>query len=176
MNRLVRIKTTEATGIQSFNVDVSTYGDIIGNIPSINFEGKRVVVRENKVTLQSKDAKLPDGDITLYVMPEKTKAGGSFGDMNFHQLRSACSKRNIPSAGKTKEELITALEEYTSEDGAESAPSTKAGILSTISAVQEKLSDIYTKVESLSEEQATSYTLDELEEDFEAVAEELELA
>lgn len=180
MKRIVKVKTTELSVIKSFTVDVSTFGDVVKQISDINFANKRVIVRENRTTLQSAEAKLPDGDITLYVYPENTKAGVGLDDMDFHQLRSACSKRGLPSAGLTKEELKKSLTEWfgNSENEAKGdaqVSSRKEGILETITSVQGQLESIYARVESLSDEQVSAYTLQELEEDMSSVANELGL-
>jgi hypothetical protein len=78
-NRKVDIMST-ATTWEELQRDFSNAG--------VNHKGMDAVVRATKVTLTLPDAKLPDGDFLLYLLPQKTQSGA---DLSYKELRAAIS-------------------------------------------------------------------------------------
>lgn len=112
MKRLVRVKNSFQSGIQTHEVDnVNTFGELVQKL-NLDIDGMRVVVRETRNTLEHDDAILPDGDFTLYIMPSKTKSGANYEDMGFHELRKLCRERGLHHNHKTRLDLIESLHDY----------------------------------------------------------------
>jgi len=78
-NRKIDIMST-ATTWEELQIDFSNAG--------INYKGMDAVIRATKVTLTLPDAKLPDGDFLLYLLPQKTQSGA---DLSYKELRAAIS-------------------------------------------------------------------------------------
>ena len=56
--------------------EVQTWGELQDAIqPDYNLSGMKVIERESKVSFEHKDAELPSGDLFLFVVPTKVKAG-----------------------------------------------------------------------------------------------------
>src|SRR6267378_8646398 len=67
------IGNNQTTGETSGN----TWGDLQSelNRRGISFSGMKVVVGETQVSLESSAAQLPEGEFTLFFMPQKVKSG-----------------------------------------------------------------------------------------------------
>lgn len=94
MLRKVGIKLS--TDFSTFEVEATTFGELKALIPSVDWTGKRVVVKETRVTLQAEDAMLPDlDDFTLFIFPEKVKSGNdAYDELSFGELRKECASRS----------------------------------------------------------------------------------
>lgn len=56
--------------------NVSTWGEV-KSLVNFDLTNKKVVVQENQTTLELDDAKLPDGNVTLFIFNARSKAGGT---------------------------------------------------------------------------------------------------
>lgn len=119
MSRTVRIKDTDRSGLLTFQVNATTFGQLKDEITSLDsslsFSNKRAIVRETRVTLDSSEAVLPEGSFTLYLMPEKSKAGADWSSFSFHQLHSFCSSVGLPANGVTREQMEASLSAHYAE-------------------------------------------------------------
>lgn len=119
MSRTVRIKDTDRSGLLTFQINATTFGELKDEITSLDsslsFSNKRAIVRETRVTLDSSEAVLPEGSFTLYLMPEKSKAGADWSSFSFHQLRSFCSSVGLPANGVTREQMEASLSAHYAE-------------------------------------------------------------
>lgn len=112
--RKIFFKTTEQTAPIEVEVsdDVTTFGDLRREVANtVNLEGKRVIERNSKNTLEIDDAHLPPGDLFLFVFPKKVKAGARIDveDMDYNELRALGSRlnheegANIDLSGRTEQ-------------------------------------------------------------------------
>ena len=79
MSRIVKVSTPQSDRMKTVNIDedVTTWGELQEAFmeAGISVAGVNAVVRETKVTLESKDAQLPDGDFTVFLFTAKVKSG-----------------------------------------------------------------------------------------------------
>lgn len=116
MSRTVKVKDTDRSGLLTFEVNATTFGELKTELSSsISFDNKRAIVRETRVTLDSSQAVLPEGSFTLYLMPEKSKAGADWSSFSFHQLRSFCSSVGLPANGVSRDQMEAALAAHYAE-------------------------------------------------------------
>ncbi len=91
-NVLIFVTTGSANG-STIQISSTTWGDLQEELleRNIQIDNMKAVVGETRVTLESPQAHLPEGDFTLYLMPKKNKSG-SYVDkvkiMTFRQLRT----------------------------------------------------------------------------------------
>ena len=147
MIRRVRIKSTENNVWNTFETSASTFGELKAELTTVNFDRKRVVVRETRSTLELKDAVLPSGDFTLYLMPKATKSGSdeSFANLtledienaSYHVLRSYCVANGFPANGRTMVEMRNDLRTIAQNNNASSP--LKKEIIEDLYAVIEKI-------------------------------------
>jgi hypothetical protein len=71
--RTITVFNTQSNTPSTFESDATTYGQIKNQIDGS--DSMKVVVRETKVTLESDEAMLPEGDFTLFLFPGKVKSG-----------------------------------------------------------------------------------------------------
>lgn len=77
-----KIKVVSTVGVSGvLETDVTTVGELKPLLMDrgINFSGMKMMVGETRNELSVDEAVLPEGDFKLYLMPEKTKSGGSLG-------------------------------------------------------------------------------------------------
>lgn len=110
MKKTVKIKDTSSNDLKSYTTTATTYGELQKEL-NLNFNGKKVIVRETRHTLESAEAKLPDGDFILFVMPVKTKAGLDYDSMDYHSLRRLSKERGLPANGVSSGLMRVALRE-----------------------------------------------------------------
>tara|TARA_R110000868_G_scaffold72987_1_gene212002 strand:- start:348 stop:806 length:459 start_codon:yes stop_codon:yes gene_type:complete len=79
MSRKVTIFSTQTNESQVITTDVNTWGEIKDLATDVNTSGMKAVVRENRTTLESDGAQLPQGDATVFLYPTKVKSGISSG-------------------------------------------------------------------------------------------------
>ena len=82
MTRKIKIYTTNGMP-GTIETNVSTLGELkpILRQREINYDGMKMLVGETKNELSIDEATLPEGDFKLYLMPEKTKSGVDFEEM-----------------------------------------------------------------------------------------------
>lgn len=75
-----KIKVLSTVGVSgTIETNVSTLGELkpLLSQREINFDGMKLMVGETRNELSLDEATLPEGDFKLYLMPAKTKSGGS---------------------------------------------------------------------------------------------------
>lgn len=105
--RKVTIYSTKTKVQQTLETDVTLWGELKALIdPEMGVSSSRCMVRENRTTLESNQAILPDTDITIFVYPEKVKSGtdrreddvyASFSD---EDLILACQRKSLATNEK----------------------------------------------------------------------------
>lgn len=60
-----------------FDTNIRTFGELIQLVPDYNLSSKKVVDSASRVTYETDEAILPEGDCVLYVYNKKSKAGVS---------------------------------------------------------------------------------------------------
>ena len=93
MERNVKIRLDGGNTIEQTTSAV-TYADLKAEI-DLNFEDKKVIIRETRNTLESDAAILPEGDFTLFVYPTRVKSGHGYEQLGYHDLRALCIARNL---------------------------------------------------------------------------------
>ena len=76
--RTVTLKLMTQAAPVELQVDdsVQTWGELKNAIqPDYNLSGMKVIERNSKVSFELDDAELPEGDLFLFVVPTKVKAG-----------------------------------------------------------------------------------------------------
>ena len=79
MSRKVTIFSTQTNESQVITTDVNTWGEVKDLATNVSTSGMKAVVRENRTTLESDGAQLPQGDATVFLYPTKVKSGVSKG-------------------------------------------------------------------------------------------------
>jgi hypothetical protein len=103
--RKVTIYSNKTRATQEITTDVSTWGELKVLINAdMGITGARCMVKENRMTLESNQAVLPDGDFIVYVYPTKVKSGASvkedaYAGLTDAKLRKACQKKSISTTG-----------------------------------------------------------------------------
>ena len=75
MMRLIKVKANNSTQILEKRMNAKTLQDVANEFLEINFEGARVVVREPRMTIEALTERLPEGDLFLFVYPQKVNSG-----------------------------------------------------------------------------------------------------
>ena len=104
------------------DITALTFGELKNAIGQ-NFDNKKVVVKETRVTLENNDASLPDGDITLYLFQKQSKHGSDDCESvarSVRKLRKLVKEiHNMVVIGNStisaKEETVKVEEEVVSE-------------------------------------------------------------
>jgi hypothetical protein len=103
--RKVTIYSNKTRVTQSIDTDVRTWGELKPLVNSdMGISGARCMIKENRMTLESNSAVLPDGDFIVYVYPTKVKSGAtkkedSYTSLTDAKLRKACKKKSISQLG-----------------------------------------------------------------------------
>ena len=76
--RKITVYSTIGKGAKFLETDVVTWAHLktLLQQEKIDLNNMKAVIGENKLTLESDQAQLPDGEFTLFLMPIKTKSGG----------------------------------------------------------------------------------------------------
>lgn len=72
MRKILVFNTSEGTP-REFESDATTYGEIKQQVTQGS--SYKVILQNTKATLEASDAVLPEGDITIFLFPEKVKSG-----------------------------------------------------------------------------------------------------
>jgi hypothetical protein len=77
MSRKVTIYSPAGKNANQLEIEGRTWKELQSVLSrnSVSYSGMKVVIGENRHTLESENAILPDGDFTLFLMPIKTKSG-----------------------------------------------------------------------------------------------------
>ena len=74
--RKVTIYSTKTKAQQVIETGVNTWGELKQLVnPEMGVNSSKSMVRENRTTLESNEATLPAGDITIFLYPQKVKSG-----------------------------------------------------------------------------------------------------
>lgn len=87
MTRRIRVYNTVGQNNKVIESGAGTWGELQKdlNAHGISYDGMRVVVGETQNTLESSQAALPEGEITLLLMTKKVKSG-SHGEVFFDEV------------------------------------------------------------------------------------------
>lgn len=87
----VTVYSTQGQNKQVVNTSAGTWGELqsILGAHGVSYSGMKVVVGESQVTLESNAAVLPEGDFTLFLLPQKVKSG-VFGFSSFDDDDCGC--------------------------------------------------------------------------------------
>ena len=113
--RKVTIYSTKTKAQQEIETGVTTWGELKQLVnPEMGVATAKCMVRENRTTLESNEAQLPQGDITIFVYPEKVKSGiidDVYSPLSSAKLRRACQKKSLGTAG-SDQQLKSKLRSY----------------------------------------------------------------
>lgn len=123
--RIVKIYSTVGTS-GTIQTNVTTLGELLPILAerSISTSGMKMLVGETKNELALEDAKLPEGDFKLFLMPEKTKSGNELPAL-FNQLAAVCTRiaenfeNGVISATASSEEVRATLSDEDAANFAE---------------------------------------------------------
>jgi hypothetical protein len=91
--RKVTIYSTRTRATQVIETEATTWGELKSLInDDMGVSSSKVMIRENRTTLEHNDAALPEGDITLFLYPEKVKSGTD-GDVEIKDVVRAMKSR-----------------------------------------------------------------------------------
>lgn len=79
MSRIVTVYNTIGNNQKQVRSSANMWGELQTDLLSngVSFSGMTAVIGETQVTLESNQARLIDGDFTLFLMPQKVKSGVS---------------------------------------------------------------------------------------------------
>lgn len=116
--RKVTIYSTKTKAQQVIETGVNTWGELKQLVnPEMGVNSSKCMVRENRTTLESNEAVLPAGDITIFLYPEKVKSGiaakkdDAYASLSSAKLRKACQKKSLATTG-TDSGMRTRLRAY----------------------------------------------------------------
>lgn len=77
MSRKVTIYSPAGKNAKQLEVSGGTWKELqrVLSTNNVSYSGMKAVIGENRLTMESDNAVLPDGDFTLFLMPIKTKSG-----------------------------------------------------------------------------------------------------
>lgn len=76
MIREIKIISSTRQGVKTLNSEVETWGQLKDSLHDYgNLSSMTAVVKETRNSLQVDEARLPEGDFTLYLSPKQIKAG-----------------------------------------------------------------------------------------------------
>lgn len=83
MTRRIRVYNTSGQNNKVIDSSATTWGDLKSDLDAhgISYSGMKVVVGETQNTLESVQAVLPEGEMTLFLMPQKVKSGSEYNFM-----------------------------------------------------------------------------------------------
>lgn len=75
--RNVTVFNTQGQNRQVVATSATTWGDLKADLTrqGVSYNGMKTVIGESQLTLESAEASLPDGDFTLFMLPQKVKSG-----------------------------------------------------------------------------------------------------
>lgn len=89
-SRVITVISTRGNKLNKYTMGQDlTWGDLKSVISGdYDLDGLKVVESVGKTTLELNDAKIPNGDVRIFMRPAKTKAGGLFSDLTYAELRA----------------------------------------------------------------------------------------
>ena len=114
--RNILIYSTKGTRKQTIESAATTWGELQNQLAEMDFDfdGLKAIVADTQNTLESVEAKLPEGAFTLMFIVSKVKSGGDYDSMTYNELRRMVSERGLSSgtgSSPSKQTLISILEE-----------------------------------------------------------------
>jgi hypothetical protein len=75
--RRVTVYNTLGQNERSVNSDALTWGELQSHLlqAGVSFSGMKAVVGDTQVTLESRDAQIPQTEFTLFLLPGKVRSG-----------------------------------------------------------------------------------------------------
>jgi hypothetical protein len=131
----------------------ATWGELKNHPSVVDHVGSNVeaVLRQGNVTLNREDAQLPEGDVTVFLVPTRNKAGmnpeaaHNLGLEIATAIEKAAAISSEEEVTQLKENLIEAIADFFEVDSYDIAPnySTASPALSSLSDEDRKLMDDY---------------------------------
>jgi len=110
----VLVYSTVGKGVVEFDTQAATWLDLKKNLREmqVKFDGMKAVIGENRHTLESDQATLPDGDFSLFLMPIKVKSGAYTRAELFERIKALVAsnpdmKQKFIVDGKNMTQLST---------------------------------------------------------------------
>lgn len=107
-SRKVLVFDAQNSKKDEYQTSVETFGELKSEIGR-SFNGKKVTVKETQVNLESDAAKLPEGNITLFLFNKESKFGSEEGEEQIIKLLRKIDKKLKPL--KALKRLLDDIEE-----------------------------------------------------------------
>lgn len=75
MSRVITIKTGAAAKAIEHTSSATTFSELQAELPNINFNGQKAIVKESRTVLTGGGSAIPEGNFTMLVVPANMKAG-----------------------------------------------------------------------------------------------------
>ena len=149
--RKITVFSTKGKQKAHIDTDVTTWGELKSLISDEGYDidSLNAIENVNRTTLQHKDAKLPEGEFTVFLAPKKTKSGGkkAVADMSFKELRAELTDADKSAIsemfGKNYTRCSTDnLREYLESKSVTSTESAPEAVVEETAEVQEVTEDV----------------------------------
>tara|TARA_R110002020_G_scaffold47857_7_gene136716 strand:+ start:1316 stop:1972 length:657 start_codon:yes stop_codon:yes gene_type:complete len=114
--RTITIYSTR-NGMNKVQSSATTWGELTVELDrsGVDYEGMKAVLGATKTTLESRESKLPEGEVKIFLMPVETKSGFEVpvSEMNYLQLRK--SIQNIVANEEGASEFFNEGRNYTTK-------------------------------------------------------------
>jgi len=114
--RTITIYSTR-NGMNKVQSSATTWGELTVELDrlGVDYEGMKAVLGATKTTLESRESKLPEGEVKIFLMPVETKSGFEVpvSEMNYLQLRK--SIQNIIANEEGASEFFNEGRNYTTK-------------------------------------------------------------
>jgi hypothetical protein len=82
--RTIKIFYQQSGKTESVKSAAKNKGELVAEVSAL--EDKKLIIRETKLTLELNESALPEGNFTLFVFPNKSKAGAGLGKYTVKQV------------------------------------------------------------------------------------------
>ena len=114
--RTITIYSTR-NGMSKVQSNATTWGELQGELDrsGVDYDGMKAVLGATKTTLESRESKLPEGEVKIFLMPVETKSGfeAPVSEMSYLQLRK--SIQNIIANEEGASEFFNEGRNYTTK-------------------------------------------------------------
>lgn len=150
------VVNTSNNQVKKINSDATTWGELKevfeeNGFPTTNINAR---LKESGLDLVSNDARLPEGDATIFLAAKDMKNGADYSELSYNKLRAMCSGLGINlGSSPTKTQLIESLEEHDEENEYEEEVSTVNPLVAKINEIIEVMNDeLDTDIDALDED------------------------
>lgn len=124
MKQVTVYSTSLGTESKIFSTNARTFGELINDLSSNGIEynsGNMKAILGTRVTLESREAQLPEGNFQLFLLPKKTKSGRitiydnyeNLSDLERRQLDKILEKTDVLTIANEMDIEICEMEEET---------------------------------------------------------------